>query len=1058
MAYRPTVNFDQLTLYIGSCATGSCIASSTALTSVVFAELPGQTTRTVFTPADVGMPIAIVGGGPVNPLMPTPWYVQGSTFVTTIAAYVSPSEVTLTDAPDTSFFNTGFNNIILFNPCVLSSDQSIATPAFQFNSSIAPGTRDTCQFSVICQDSAYLARFGVIVNGQPIYVTSESDELGISFGGYIDTLSVLSYPGVLGIFAYQATCVSWAGLATRRIVPPALGTTLSGAGDTVFAEVVLRFLKDDGVAVSAASAPNITLPCAVGQFVNQLLDQIVQLISTPDSSWYWYTDEWRTFILAQRTATAAPWDVTDGSDLFAGSTPYQQQFQTTHNQLANFVFGLGTKVLLNALNCTFAGDGSSRTFNTPQPVGQTPTITLNNASQTVGIQGVDTGFDWYWSEGSTTITQDMNGTILQSTDALVVAYQLETPGVAQSPNSASLQTQQAIEGTSGEYDYSFTVSVPIDPVNLLDLATGYQINYGTPAQTVTFYTLRPGLKTGQLQGITLADAGISGTFLIATVSVTVTNNVLVWQYTAFGGANIGDSITGLVQFINRGGPQAGITQPVPVIAVGFHEITIDHTKVSGGDKTNFVLYFGGVYEWLTGPPGGTVVYPDGSDIYFSSDSEGNDILDFDLEFFDFSTGQIAAWVRIPTLSHTVDTVIYIQYGNTAQDVSLANPAGTWSPTTEVSGTPNNNYRAVYHLEETTGPYVDQTQYGNASTGSLGAGYPTRVTGPFAYAQSFPVAPATFEGITVPNAIAGDGFSNYSASLECWMQMPSGAGGGTNFQDAFDAQVTSGFGYGLAIAVRDHLPIGVINVNGGRTTDAGPTAVDDGFWHYLVVTMDASNSYLYMDGVLAATIGVGQNEAMTGTNPIQLSGNRGGLGWSTWGGYLAECKITQVALDADTIKTNYANQSSPNTFYALGATSSGTVGQTTNVTGNASGTVTHSSGALTANDPIFGNGGGDIKVGTKTGNTDQAQMASGSAGSTGAPLLYDASGNAVAGVTGQLVPSGGLTGNILAKNSGTSYDTHWITNTSGVHSEPLTDGNSNFIFAAGDIVVVVDVPN
>jgi len=196
------------------------------------------------------------------------------------------------------------------------------------------------------------------------------------------------------------------------------------------------------------------------------------------------------------------------------------------------------------------------------------------------------------------------------------------------------------------------------------LANGYETSYGNPATTCTLYTLIPGLATGQLQSITLPAASISGSFLIATVQVTVDHNVLVWQYTAFGGANIGDSITGLVQFINRGQTSAGITKPVPVITVGYHEITIDHTKIVGSDKTNFVFFFGGVYEWLTGPPGGNVAYANGSDIFFSSDRAGSEVLDFDLEMYDSGTGQIAAWVRIPTVSHTVDTVIYIQYGDT----------------------------------------------------------------------------------------------------------------------------------------------------------------------------------------------------------------------------------------------------------------------------------------------------------------------------------------------------------------------------------------------------------
>ena len=133
-------------------------------------------------------------------------------------------------------------------------------------------------------------------------------------------------------------------------------------------------------------------------------------------------------------------------------------------------------------------------------------------------------------------------------------------------------------------------------------------------------------------------------------------------------------------------------------------------------------------------------------------------------------------------------------------------------------------------------------------------------------------------------------------------------------------------------------------------------------------------------------------------------------------------------------------------------------QTTIVQANPQGTVTHSTGALTLNEPVFGTGGGDIKVGTKTGNTEQMQCASGSAGATGDPLQYDASGNAVAGVVGQFVPAGGTAGQVLTKNSSTDYDDSWITPATDTHSESLTDGNSNFIFAIGDIVTVVGVPN
>jgi hypothetical protein len=63
-----------------------------------------------------------------------------------------------------------------------------------------------------------------------------------------------------------------------------------------------------------------------------------------------------------------------------------------------------------------------------------------------------------------------------------------------------------------------------------------------------------------------------------------------------------------------------------------------------------------------------------------------------------------------------------------------------------------------------------------------------------------------------------------------------------------------------------------------------------------------------------------------------------------------------------------------------------------------GTVTHTGGALTADQPVFGAGGADIKVGTKTGNTDKVATSTGSI-VTGNTVKWDANGNLIdAGAT------------------------------------------------------------
>jgi hypothetical protein len=79
---------------------------------------------------------------------------------------------------------------------------------------------------------------------------------------------------------------------------------------------------------------------------------------------------------------------------------------------------------------------------------------------------------------------------------------------------------------------------------------------------------------------------------------------------------------------------------------------------------------------------------DFDDVLFTS-SDGVTILDHEIEDYNSTNGDIVAWVKIPSLSSSVDTDIYMYYGcGTAENQE--NPPGVWS----------NGYNAVYHLHET----------------------------------------------------------------------------------------------------------------------------------------------------------------------------------------------------------------------------------------------------------------------------------------------------------------------------------------------------------------------
>ncbi|GBE04728.1 MAG TPA: DUF2341 domain-containing protein [Nitrospirae bacterium] len=78
----------------------------------------------------------------------------------------------------------------------------------------------------------------------------------------------------------------------------------------------------------------------------------------------------------------------------------------------------------------------------------------------------------------------------------------------------------------------------------------------------------------------------------------------------------------------------------------------------------------------------------GDDILFT-DVDGVNKSDHEIELYlDAGTMELDAWVRIPNLSSTSDTILYMYYGNGGA-INQENPTGVW----------DNNYLGVWHLEE-----------------------------------------------------------------------------------------------------------------------------------------------------------------------------------------------------------------------------------------------------------------------------------------------------------------------------------------------------------------------
>jgi hypothetical protein len=319
-------------------------------------------------------------------------------------------------------------------------------------------------------------------------------------------------------------------------------------------------------------------------------------------------------------------------------------------------------------------------------------------------------------------------------------------------------------------------------------------------------------------------------------------------------------------------------------------ITIDHTKVPNTDQSNFPFLFNTTDPLLaTTANGGHVTNPNGYDIIFTSDPAGQNILNYEMEEYDPVHGQVIAWVRIPTLSHTADTVIYVFYGNSSITTSQQNPTGVW----------DSNYMGVWHLANGTTISADDSTINGNNGRVVGA---TATTGKIDGGLNNPSSTSGYIDLS-STALATATPSTFS--LEAWVNL-SGVGGWPAIVD-FDANNSNNWGLyveggsGIGVVVGNNMPFLIPSAN----IQAG--------WNHIVATRDGQGLAMYLNGVETGTTWNDSNYGNgTASATIGL-----GYGGELFNGLIDEVRVsTGIARSADWIATEYNNQSLPSAFYAL----------------------------------------------------------------------------------------------------------------------------------------------
>lgn len=337
----------------------------------------------------------------------------------------------------------------------------------------------------------------------------------------------------------------------------------------------------------------------------------------------------------------------------------------------------------------------------------------------------------------------------------------------------------------------------------------------------------------------------------------------------------------------------------------YFTVTIDHTKVANSDQTDFPMLFSAILPDLKLlANGGNVRNSNGYDIAFAEDSAGASILSWEIEKYDPATGQIIAWVKIPTLSYTTDTVIYLCYSNFALVSDISNPADVWS----------NGYGLVLHLGDGTTISTTEssanttvTAHGtvNAETGIVGGGATVPGT------NGNYLSAANCAAITPTDAITLEAWMRPDA-LAAWQHaiakgyLDDGSWNNPYLSYALSLDATGG---------KVELWIAGSSSSYAQCIPFNNVACINGYRHY-VGTFDGDNLNLYVDGANVKTEALNASITYSGTGDIGIGTRCPASDAEQWNGGLDEVRISSVARSADWIETEYNNMRDPLSFYTV----------------------------------------------------------------------------------------------------------------------------------------------
>jgi len=326
-------------------------------------------------------------------------------------------------------------------------------------------------------------------------------------------------------------------------------------------------------------------------------------------------------------------------------------------------------------------------------------------------------------------------------------------------------------------------------------------------------------------------------------------------------------------------------------------IVIDHTKVSG-TQTNFPVLIEIFDSSLTGK-----TQPNGYDFVFTDTN--NVKLDHQIEFYDSSTGHLIVWVKVPFLSSTTDTILYMYYGNPT--------CGNQQNTTAVWDTSN---KLVLHLNENAGIHYDSTINGN--NGTPFNGVIQGVSGKIDGADTFD---GTNDYIQIAHSGSLAGYTE-AFTLSFWVKFEDTSRRQTILGKYNTGTNQRGWFVDYNPVDRPTRPLGFYASADGTNyrewyANFVPTT---GIWYYVTIVWETNTiPKFYINGAQVSTVGTATIASIYNNIGVPLLIGRCQYNDARYfRGSLDEIRISNPARSAGYILTSYNNQLNPAAFYSIGA--------------------------------------------------------------------------------------------------------------------------------------------